>query len=50
MVSLQKRRRALPCSRFAVERDRIFEVDDQRVGAACHALAELLCTVGGDEK
>ena len=47
---LEKRRRALPRARLAVESNRIFEVNDQSVGTARHALVELLGTVGGNEK
>ncbi len=47
---LEKGGRAAARARLAVGRDRILEVDDQRVGAARHRLVELLGAVGGDEQ
>jgi hypothetical protein len=47
---LEERGRALPGLRLAVERNRIFEVHDQRVGAARHRLVELFGAVGRDEE
>jgi len=46
----EKRRGTLSRACFAFERDRIFKIDDQRVGAAGHRLGELLRAVGGNEK
>ena len=37
-------------ARLALGRDRIFEIDDDRIGAARHRLVELLGAVGGNEQ
>src|ERR1700733_1569552 len=47
---VEKSRRAFPCLRLSVKRNRVLEVDDQRVGAARHRLVELLRTISGDEQ
>src|SRR5208282_2690768 len=47
---LEERRGTLPRARLAVGGNRIFEVDDQRIGAAGHCLVEFSRTVGGDEE
>ena len=49
-VVLQKGQRRLPRARLALGRDRILEVEDQRVGAACRSLVELLRAVGRNEE
>ena len=46
----QKSRRALARLRLERGRDRIFQIDQQRIGAARQALVELLVAVGGDEQ
>ena len=47
---LQKRRCARPRRVLAVGRDRVFEIDDHRIGAARKRLVELVAAVGGDEE
>ncbi len=47
---LQKRRRTVAGTRLAIERNRIFQVDDQRIGAARHRTIEFLGAVGRHEK
>jgi hypothetical protein len=48
--SLEERERAFARGRLALGRDRILQVEDQRIGAAREPLLELALAVGGDEQ
>ena len=50
LASFRKRQRGGARLGLVLRRDRILEVEQQRIGAAAHALVELLRTVAGNEE
>jgi hypothetical protein len=46
----EKRRRALACACLGVGSDRVFEIDDQRIGAARHRFVEFFGAIGRNEQ
>ena len=49
-MCFQERERRLACSRLAPGRDRVLEVEDQRVGAALETFCQLALAVGRNEE